>query len=209
MPRLIELSGQVFGKLTVLSRVTATGRARWLCRCECGKTTIQPGYDLRAGKIKSCGCRKSEILKSRFTIHGRTKTPEYFAWINMRNRCYRKIGHDYSRYGALGITVCERWLYSFPNFFADMGECPDGCSLDRIDSKGIYSPENCRWASMEVQQLNKKRTKYATLNGETKPVVTWCKILGISYRTIRARIAAGWEPEKALRIPIRSIHKSN
>lgn len=202
MPKLIDLVGQVFSNLTVLSRVSATGQARWTCACICGNQTIVPGYDLRAGLVKSCGCYKTGLLNARSITHGKTKTPEYFVWINMRNRCNRETSADYARYGALGITVCERWLSSFENFLADMGQRPPGHSIDRIDPVGNYCPENCRWASLEIQSRNKKRTKYATLNGETKPVIEWCEIMGISYRTIRGRIENGWEPEKALRIPI-------
>lgn len=208
MPRLIELSGQVFGYLTVLSRVSATGQARWLCACKCGKKTIVPGYDLRTGIIKSCGCLRIEIVKKRSITHGKTKTIEYYAWINMRNRCYYKKNKTFNRYGALGITVCDQWRHSFETFLTDMGPRPFGYSLDRIDPRGNYCPENCRWTTLEIQQTNKKCTKFAILNGETKPISIWCRILGISYRTIRARIAAGWEPEKALLTPIKLINKT-
>jgi len=203
MPKLIDLVGQVFSNLTVLSRVSATGQARWLCHCKCGKETIVPGYDLRAGLVKSCGCWRAESTKKRSTTHGKTKTTEYFAWINMRNRCYYKKSETFNRYGALGITVCDQWRDSFETFLADMGKCPPDHSLDRIDPAGNYSPENCRWADMETQQTNKKRTKKATLNGETKAVSIWCRILGISYRTVRARIEHGWSPERAIRTPIK------
>lgn len=208
MPKLIDMTGQVFGRLTVLSRVQATGQAKWLCRCICGNTTVQPGNELRAKNVISCGCYKRANLGQRTKTHGMTKTPEYFAWINMRNRCARHISNGYERYGALGITVCDRWLNSFQNFYADMGPRPFGYSLDRINPAGNYSPENCRWASMEVQQTNKRRTIYATLYGETKPVSIWCKIFNIPYRTINARIYNGWEPEIALKTPIRKLTKN-
>jgi hypothetical protein len=207
MPLLIDITGQVFGYLTVLSRVSATGQARWLCRCKCGKETIQPGYELRSKKVISCGCiRKANLSRGITTTHGRTGTKEYRAWLNMRNRCNRKQNIDYKRYGAKGITVCQHWLNSFENFFKDMGLCPKGYSLDRINSNGIYSPKNCRWASIEIQANNRSCVKQATLNGITKPISVWCRELYLSHRTIRARIYEyGWSPEKALITPIRKI----
>ena len=156
MPALIDLTNHVFGRLKVLSRVSATGQARWLCQCECGKTTIVPGYELRTNAVKSCGCYRQFQIGNVNKTHGLTKTTEYTAWKNMRNRCNRKLNHDYERYGALGITVCDRWMHSFENFFSDMGKKPKGYSLDRINPNGNYSPENCRWTTLIIQQNNKR-----------------------------------------------------
>lgn len=204
MPRLIDMTGQVFGQLTVLSRVPATGQAMWECRCTCGEITIQPGYELRSGAVVSCGCAKTWRIKEQSQTHGMTGTKEYRAWINMRNRCSRPNVRGYERYGAIGIAVSDRWLHSFENFFADLGPCPEGHSLDRIDPSGDYSPSNCRWANIETQANNKKRVAVATLDGETKPLAVWCRELGLSHRTIRARVyKLGWTPERALKTPIR------
>lgn len=203
MPKLIDLSDQVFGRLQVINRVEAKGQARWLCRCSCGNETIVSGYDLRTGLSTSCGCRRKEVSATLNLTHGRTRTPEYMTWINMRNRCYRSSSRGYERYGALGITVCERWRNSFENFFADMGERPDWATLDRIDSAGNYEPSNCRWTDYTTQCRNKKRTKYATLGKVTKPVIEWCEILGISPKTVRQRHSVyGWTIEEALTKPL-------
>jgi hypothetical protein len=209
MTKLIELNGQVFGKLTVLSRIKSSGQARWHCRCECGNETVVPGYDLRHGLSASCGCGRAKKGKDSPSYkHGRTRTTEYMVWINMRNRCYRPNVRGYDRYGALGITVCERWRNSFENFFSDMGERPDGYTFDRIDPTGNYEPSNCRWATYEVQQTNKKRTMYATINGKTMMVKEWCKNLGLKYSTVRARISdLKWPPEKALMTPLYGRNK--
>jgi hypothetical protein len=204
MPKIIEMKRRVFGNLTVLSRVAATGQARWLCACRCGKQTIQPGYELRIGAVISCGCVRKTLIGKLTSTHGMTGTREYRAWVNMRNRCFRPSNNAYDRYGALGITVCDEWRHSFESFFADLGYCPDNHSLDRIDPAGNYCGENCRWANIEVQSNNKTRVKSATINGETKPIVVWCRELNINHRTVRARIYEHkWAPEKALLTPIR------
>ena len=205
MPKIIDMTGQVFGKLYVLSRVPATGQARWLCNCSCGEQTIQAGYDLRKGLIVSCGCtRREKLAVGLFTTHGMTRTKEYIAWLNMRNRCYRTNSRDYERYGAKGIIVCDAWRDSFESFFLDMGKCPEGYSLDRVDSSANYESSNCRWASLETQANNKLRIKTATINGVTKSLAIWCKQFNLPHRTIRARVyERGWEPERAILTPIR------
>lgn len=209
MPKIIDIAGQVFGSLTVLSRVPATGQALWLCRCSCGKEHVAPGYNLRKGLIKSCGCLKKELAAKINLSHGYScgsiRKKEYTAWLNMRNRCNRQSSSDYQRYGELGIQVCQQWQNSFKTFLSDMGNCPDGYSLDRINPLGNYEPSNCRWADLDTQQNNKKRIKQITINGETLSVAQWCKKLGISHRTIRARIYEyGWDAIKAITTPIRN-----
>lgn len=207
MPKLLDLTSQVFGELTVLSRIQASGQAKWLCRCSCGKTTITLGYNLRKGLTKSCGCYRALKSSTLNLIHGHSRVAkrsrEYSSWINMKNRCYLPSKPDYSRYGALGIQVCDRWLASFQNFLEDMGECPQDHSLDRIDFLGNYEPSNCRWANNITQANNRKNVKQITYNGKTQSVADWCRELNLSHRTIRARIYDyGWNPEKALSTPI-------
>jgi len=201
VPKLIDLSGQVFGKLTVLSRVPATGQAKWNCRCECGAITVQPGYELRSSKVVSCGCKKKSIGETTKT-HGMTRTPEYMTWVNMRNRCYRPEVRGYDRYGALGIRVCQSWKDDFAAFYADMGPRPPNMSLDRIDSSKDYSPENCRWATVETQANNRKNVILVTLGTQTKSLAVWCRELGMSHRTVRGRIERGWDAVRALTAPI-------
>lgn len=92
-------------------------------------------------------------------IHGLSYHPLYRTWSSMKTRCYNPKAFKYPHYGGRGITVCERWMNSFPNFLADMGERPDKFTLSRIDNDGPYCPENCKWENMSDQNRNRRPYK--------------------------------------------------
>ena len=166
MAALVDLTGQSFGRWTVIGRAPSSGtgkestRARWFCRCECGGEGDVSGRDLRAGKSQSCGCLKLQQLKARLTKHGhndkRKKSRTYCSWISMKTRCRNPNSHAYSRYGGRGVTYCPQWE-DFDVFLRDMGERPQDTSLDRIDPYGNYEPGNCRWATAKVQNTNTRK----------------------------------------------------
>jgi hypothetical protein len=116
----------------------------------------------------------------------------------MLSRCYNPRFEKYSSYGARGIRVCDRWRHDFSAFLSDMGERPAGMSLDRIDNDGHYSPENCRWATAEEQQANKRNTVRVTHEGRTLPLAEWSRETGINYSALRQRLFRyGWTTARA------------
>ena len=115
------------------------------------------------------------------------RTPTYISWEGMKYRCYTKSNPSYSNYGGRGISVCDRWK-SFENFLIDMGEKPYGTSLDRINSNENYSPENCRWANVEIQQNNRSNNNRQIVDGILMGVSQCSRIYNISRSTIASRM---------------------
>jgi hypothetical protein len=195
--RLIDLTGQRFGKLVVISRESKYRRnATWRCICDCGKETVVRGDVLDRGTTQSCGCGKGHK-------HGHFHKPWYPSYKAMMERCYLKSCGNYERYGGKGVTVCEEWhdINKFAEWAETSGYAP-GLTIDRIDSTKGYSPENCRWATKKQQSNNRKNTIFYTYKGETKALTDWASILGINRYTLYDRIEKrGWSVEKALETP--------
>src|SRR5258706_8263225 len=133
--------------------------------------------------------------------HGYSRTPTYMCWSDMRQRCLLPSHQDYKNYGGRGITICRRWLTSFANFLADMGEKPKGLSLDRINNNGPYSPKNCRWATPAEQSMNSRNTNFLTFNGQTMCIKEWAGKLGMKANTLSARLYSGWSVKRSLTEP--------
>lgn len=151
MPKFIDRVGQRFGRLLVLEEAGRNNlkKVLWKCQCDCGNIVVCASGSLITGNSTSCGC----YLKERITKHGGWKNPSYNSWRAMMRRCYKSQDKDYVRYGAKGITVCDKW-HDYPTFAKDMGEPLGKETLDRINPYGNYEPENCRWASLPVQARN-------------------------------------------------------
>lgn len=165
-----DLTGQKFGKLTALYPVPDKAhRARWHCVCECGNEKDVLQQNLSDGHVRSCGCILSRSSNERISdynkslgreSHHETKTRLYKIWIGMKSRCYYKASNSFKNYGGRGIIVCDEWIHSFKDFseWAIKNGYDDSLTIDRIDPDGNYCPENCRWATMSVQEFNKRKS---------------------------------------------------
>jgi hypothetical protein len=171
MSRLVDLTGKRFGRLFVIERMgNQSIHAYWKCRCDCGTEKAICSTNLIRKRQISCGCLKKERtsemgINNRKHGHCSSKNGKvnwsktYITWCGMIKRCRDIKNHNYLSYGGRGIIVCNEWK-DFSNFLRDMGERPDGTSLDRINSDGNYEPLNCRWASFRQQTANRNKEVY-------------------------------------------------
>jgi len=204
MKKIIDLSGKRFGRLTVIGQAEVRdkhGRVLWNLLCDCGKEVCYETGRFKYGNTNSCGCYRQEKVGNEHRKHGLSKTPIYQCWVAMKKRCQNPKSSDYYLYGERGIKVCERWSI-FENFYADMGDKPEGMTIDRIDCNADYTPENCRWASITEQARNKRNTIKVTFNGVTKSLRDFCDELSLNCGTVMTRLTQQkWTVERALTTP--------
>jgi len=164
--KLKDLTGQQFGRLKVIRRSNQTSPVRWHCECKCGRTLDPLSGNLVRGDIRSCGCLRKRTcaetglrnITHGYSLNGKVRRT-YKSWQSMKQRCGNPRAPNYKNYGSRGITVCKHWLNSFENFLADMGERPEGKTLDRYpDNNGNYESGNCRWATAKQQIANRRRS---------------------------------------------------
>lgn len=196
-----EFIGKKFGRLFVkeLSERRDNGKKIFVCICDCGAVVEVRLCAINNGNTKSCGCLKLESsTKPKRLTHGLSKTRTYNIWAGMKKRCMKTSSISYQRYGGRGIKVCDRWE-KFENFYADMGEAPDGFSLERINNDGDYCQENCKWIPKDLQGLNKSTNVLLTARGKTQPITEWAKEIGIGATTLFYRFRKGWGVEDIFR----------
>ena len=213
-----DLTGQRFGKLVVIEytgKVTYPGRnAIWLCKCDCGKILEVRGTNLTTSRRpqKSCGCIIPENARRIATKHGGTQDKLYSVWMGMRRRCQDPKIKDYQRYGGRGIKVCDEWQdYSvFRDWALNNGYDPNAafqkCTLDRIDSNGMYGPENCRWVDIKTQENNRRSNVLIEYQGKKQTMKLWSEELCMDYGLLRDRLSRGWSFERAITTPVQ-IHR--
>lgn len=202
-----NLTGKVFGRLTVLERVenriAKSGKTdrQFLCRCQCGKEIIVPAFRLLNGSTRSCGCLAAEQSVIRNTTHGESDSRLYHIWTGMKQRCHNPKSPSYKNYGARGIIVCDEWFDDFQAFYdwAMSNGYDNTLSIDRINSNDIYKPSNCRWATMEVQQNNKRNNHLLTYNGETLTVNQMARKYGLNIGVFKCNISKGMDVATAIK----------
>lgn len=165
MAASIDMTGQRYGRLVAVRRVGKNqfGRAVWQFNCDCGNVTESDGNPVRMRRVQSCGCiarERSRALARNRAAHGMSHSPTYRSWTAMKERCQRPNHHKYPLYGGRGIKVCKQWQ-TFEGFLADMGERPEGTTIDRIDVNDGYHAGNCRWASAVDQRANRRDSRRA------------------------------------------------
>lgn len=206
MPIAKQLIGQVFGRLTVVSRSgSISGRVNWLCKCECGNTHEAVSHALTSGHTKSCGCWRDERNASTPMNHGHASrrkgiSPTYRTWQAMITRCTNVSVKSFQDYGARGITVYAGWLV-FENFLSDMGEKPAGTTLERIDNEKGYGPDNCKWATKKEQARNTRANKFVDYKGQRMTQAEFAETVGRNQSTVSYRLRAGWTPEQVANTP--------
>jgi len=183
--------GAKYGRLTVIALpdVKIDGRYQVVCRCDCGKEHVAVEKNVRTGNTRSCGCLKSDG-KHGHAKHFGLRSREHKAWTAMRFRCSSPKSINYKNYGGRGIKVCDRWE-SFEKFLEDMGECPTGMTLERIDNDLDYGPSNCRWATMKEQAKNRRTNVFIEHDGRRMILNDWAKELGMHPSSITLRMRKG------------------
>lgn len=206
---LKDLTGRVFGRLTVLSRAPNIKQwTRWSCRCECGTVVDTYSTSLLRGLTQSCGCLQRERTsisgKTSNLKHGFYNHPLYGVWDGMMRRCYKPATANYRNYGGRGIAVCDDW--HSPEKFVTWGIASGytkGLSLDRYpDNNGNYEPGNCRWATMKQQLRNKRSNVFLEWDGQRRTVSEWAEVTGLRFHVIRSRMHRGWSTEDVLTRPL-------
>lgn len=209
-----NLIGIKSGRLTVIEfyGCDKCGHSRWLCKCECGNTSIVSGTNIKHEKILSCGCLTKERVSEAKKTHGMSYSPIYPEYRNIKKRCYDETSHNYKWYGGRGIKMCDRWLDDIHNFYNDVSVLPhfreEGYTLDRIDNDGNYEPENVRWATKSEQCRNRRSNLLYEYDGKVRTLQEISDMTGLPYKVLHKRIKTfGWEPERAFTEKMRKVSK--
>lgn len=210
MGRLKDLTGMTFGRWKVIKRAGTNKHrnATWLCECSCEQHTkrIVSGGSLISGESTSCGC----LSKEAHYKHGLSGTRLYWIWYGMKDRITNENNNAYNYYGGRGIKLCEQW-FDYINFYnwAINNGYQENLTIERKNTNGDYCPENCCWATMKEQSLNKRNTHLLEFNGKIQSAKEWSEELNIPYYVLMGRINKyEWSTEKALTTPVKRRSKN-
>lgn len=209
MSKFVDLTGQRFGRLTVLYREDAYKKngkreTAYVCQCDCGAIRKVFAYGLKSGNTQSCGCKSLENRIKARTTHHKTGTRIYRIWRGMKTRCENPNDYHYEFYGGRGIKVCAEWE-KFELFYdwALANGYTESLTLERIDNNGNYEPSNCRWATVKEQCNNRRTSRIITHNNISHTLSEWAEIADMQPTTLAYRINNGWSMDKALKTPVR------
>ena len=175
-----------------------TCRAKIVCTCICGTIKHITWDNIKSNRSKSCGCAFGLTKHG----YGDTANKTYSTWHGMKQRCDNPNNDRYSSYGGRGITYDPRWA-DFKLFLADLGEIPEGMTIDRINNDGNYEKSNIRFADQKTQQNNRRSNRLLTYKGETKTVSQWAEQLNMKWHTLGVRLHRGWTVEEAIETPVK------
>lgn len=199
--RPVDMVGQTYGRLTIISNEPPKGAERQVrARCECGSEKVVNARAVRRGSVTSCRCAQREAN----TKHGASSHPLYSIWNSMRSRCTNPNVDMYPVYGGRGIAVCPEWLAD-PWAFIRWAEprFSPGLQIDRIDNDGGYSPQNCRFVSCVVNERNRSNNRVVVWRGQSMCVTELAERSGVNADALRQRIKKlGWSVDRAAETPV-------
>lgn len=203
MGKFIDITGKVFGRLTVLkfSHRDNHRNSYWLCQCSCGKQLTVLKSNLTGGKTLSCGCFRSEQNSLNNQLcKDKERVCLYQKWANMKKRCYDSKNPGYKNYGGRGIKICDEWKDNFDLFlnWAKNNGYKLGLTIDRINVNGNYEPGNCRFISIKEQANNKTTNRIINCNGITKTLAEWAEFFKVDSHFIRNKVKKGLTFEKVI-----------
>ncbi|WP_312999668.1 hypothetical protein [Leclercia sp.] len=202
MTAALNLVGKRSGKLVAIKRQQSDkrGSVKWLCQCDCGNQSLVIASNFKKGQSKSCGC--SQYGKKHGHAIDGEETPTYQTWLHMRQRCLNTSNDAYENYGGRGIGICKEWD-SFEKFLTDMGQRPDGMTIDRIDNNKGYYKENCRWADKKTQLTNKRNNHRVEWHGNSYTISQLSSMCGIGHQVLSSRLRLSWSVDKAITTPVK------
>ena len=207
--------GQKFGRLTIIKEVEPIKHKKYyerrvLCKCDCGIIKNVSFYQLKEGRIFSCGCYRKEVtsMTGKDTLKynkDATSSKLYTIWRGIKCRCNTPSSGAYKRYGGKGIKICKEWVEDFSSFYdwAINNGYSEGLTIDRIDYDGDYEPSNCRWVDYLIQANNRRTNVVLSYNGEIHTIADWSRILGIPKTVLYNRKHKGWSDEKIISTPVK------
>lgn len=195
----IDVSGERYGRLTAVRRIAPkNGKTFWLFRCDCGKDYEARLENVRHSHTRSCGCQKTESIRQRSLRHGhqteRKESRTLKSYRHAKSRCENVNDPKFPLYGGRGIKMCKQWAEDFSTFLADMGECPLGRTLDRVDVDGHYEPRNCRWATPMQQARTRSDNVLVEHDGQTMVLKDYASLMGVSYKALHRRYRTLGQP---------------